>query len=229
MTAPVLKRIVPSDLLDPEDESIVWVSSFDALGYIASPGIRLAVLPRTVPPALARGLASTPPAALPQLRHTVSVSDLGGLPSLLAGEDKEKTRPEAASIAPLAADIVQLVRAFAAALGLTAVRIRLERVENDACRLFHADYVAARLIATYLGPTTQYLPEFALRRAGLGLGCNDGICRDSAAIRSVPPGAVAVFKGARGPEGLAGAAVHRSPPLSRRGQSRYVLVVDESA
>ena len=35
----------------------------------------------------------------------------------------------------------------------------LEVVRTDSCRKFHADYVTARLITTYLGEGTQWLDE----------------------------------------------------------------------
>lgn len=96
--------------------------------------------------------------------------------------------------------------------------IRLEIVEDDACRRFHADYVTVRLICTYFGPGTEWLSEeqATAQRAGAPLaGC---------AIQSLATGHVGLFKGrVWAPDG---AIIHRSPPISGTGAKRLVLVVN---
>jgi hypothetical protein len=126
----------------------------------------------------------------------------------------------------LGAGLAGLAEAFAAALGEPELDIRLEHVTHDSCRLFHVDFVPARLIATLVGPGTEYLPERAVRRDGLGKGNNRRICRDWAAVRRVPMGAAGLFRGALNVTGIAGAAVHRSPPIAGRGLIRYVAVIE---
>lgn len=105
-----------------------------------------------------------------------------------------------------------------------ALRVRIERCEDDSCRLFHVDRTALRLICTYLGPGTQWLPEGAFVRGALGCGCNNHV-RDWTVLQQLAPGQVAVMKG-EGYRGNAGRGlVHRSPPASPR-HPRVVLVVD---
>lgn len=107
----------------------------------------------------------------------------------------------------LAEDIGLLARRHAGLTGEDRLRLRLDVIETDACRRFHADFVTLRLLCTYVGPGTQW-------------------CRADAidAVRDVPTGAVGVFKGRLllDPPPL----LHRSPPISASGERRLVLAID---
>lgn len=118
----------------------------------------------------------------------------------------------------LATDIAALARTLADIVERDTVAIRLEVIETDACRRFHADYVTARLICTYVGPATQWLADAdaaALR---------DGTDLDQLSIRQLGTGDVAIFKGREWSPDRP--IVHRSPPIVDTGQQRLVLVVD---
>lgn len=117
----------------------------------------------------------------------------------------------------LAHDIGELAGRFAALLRIERVAIRLEVVETDACRRFHADYVAVRLICTYTGPGTQWLANDDA--AALAPGAEP----PAATIRSIATGDVALFKGRDRSDTP---IVHRSPPIVGTGARRLVLVID---
>lgn len=205
------------------DPGIVRCGDASGLARIGDPSVRLVIWRRTPTPALAAALAATETEALPEaclrVAPAAARATLRGLFAAGAGR---------APLRRLADDVAELAGHFAAALGIANVHIRLERLANDACSLFHVDNVPARLITTYIGPATEYLPETATNRAGLGKGRNDRICRDTRAIRRVPAGAVGLFKGARSAGGPAAAAVHRSPPIEAAGAMRYLLVIDDA-
>ena len=115
--------------------------------------------------------------------------------------------------AALAADVAMLCRRHGDLLGSTQVALRLEVVESDACRKFHADYVTLRMISTYMGRGTQWL------------AADD---RDDAqAIREITPGTVAIFKGRRLLDDPP--ILHRSPPIAASGDKRLLLVVDPAS
>lgn len=112
-------------------------------------------------------------------------------------------------------DIADLIRTFTGIVGLGSVDVRLETVRGDACWKFHRDQVAFRLICTYSGPGTQYVPPDCSRQAIAQQ-------RDYAGpLAMIETGAVAIFKGAQasGHDGI----VHRSPPIRGSGQSRLML------
>lgn len=107
----------------------------------------------------------------------------------------------------LAGDIGELVRRHAALTGEDCLRLRLEVIETDACRRFHADFVTLRLLCSYVGPGTQWCRADAA----------DAICE-------VPSGAVGVFKGRLLLEPPT--ILHRSPPIVATGERRLVLAID---
>jgi len=111
---------------------------------------------------------------------------------------------------PLAADILRLASSFAALMRVPDIRLRLERIETDACRKWHLDYTDLRLVATYGGPGTQ----FRLSEAN--------------PIEQVATGAIALFKGRRFGPGHC-LIEHRSPPIAGTGVRRLVLVIDTPA
>lgn len=115
-------------------------------------------------------------------------------------------------------DIADLVRVFADLVGLQCVDVRLETVRGDACWKFHVDRVAFRLICTYSGPGTQYVPPEFGRQAVAQQRDYDG------PLAMIGTYDVAVFKGAEasGHDGI----VHRSPPILGSGQSRLMLCLN---
>ena len=116
---------------------------------------------------------------------------------------------------PFKHEITDLVRMFADIAGLRSVDVRLETVKGDACWKFHVDRVAFRLICTYSGPGTQYVPPDFGRQAIAQQRDYTG------PLGIVETYDVAIFKGAEasGHDGI----VHRSPPIRGSGQSRLLL------
>lgn len=117
--------------------------------------------------------------------------------------------PEGPDRLALRQAIATLAHRFAGMLGCPGVRIRLEVVDNDACRKFHTDAVVARLLMTLYGPGTQWIEAHAPGR-----------------IHQISAGDVAIFKGrlwAEEPRIL-----HRSPPIARTGDIRLLLAIDPS-
>jgi hypothetical protein len=59
----------------------------------------------------------------------------------------------------LASDVTLLATRFAEVMAVNAVRVRVERVDSNACKKVHADYTDVRLITTYAGPGTDIAPH----------------------------------------------------------------------
>lgn len=201
-------------LAEPVRASIDHVASGDdiaILDAIHHEAVNLAIWQRRVTPPL--------PAAhcwlgIDDIGFTTPVSDIDAtLQIALTDADYPSD-----CVAALVADMNVLAHIVAQIAGCDAVSIRLEIVETDACRRFHADHVTVRLITTYAGRGTQWLSDAdaaALRR---------GVDLADLRIRSLAPGEVALFKGLRwAPDG---AIVHRSPPIAAIGEQRLVLVID---
>jgi hypothetical protein len=133
--------------------------------------------------------------------------------------------------ARLEADVRRWLELFCAITGATKVRASFGLVMDDKCRRFHADFIALRLLCTYTGPGTEWLPQEAVDQEALGrpFACpyeaNESIVRDARAIRRARPFDVLVLKGEAYPGAHGRGLVHRSPPLGDTGQRRIVLTL----
>lgn len=129
----------------------------------------------------------------------------------------------------LEADLRKLIRRFARLACSLRVKTSFGVVETNACRKLHADWVPLRLLCTYAGPGTEWVPNHAVRRDAMvePLPCPDAanaaIVPDPAAIRRVAVGDVIVMKGENYPGNAGRGAVHRSPPVESTGERRLVL------
>ncbi len=136
----------------------------------------------------------------------------------------------AASAGALVRDILNLTALFGRIAGTRHPRVRLERVEDSGCALFHADSLRLRLLCTYSGPGTEWLGNEDVNWNELGLRgraieeANAAIVRDTAVIRRISTGAVGIFSG-RGREDVR-PLVHRSAPLARGDRFRLRLCID---
>lgn len=108
--------------------------------------------------------------------------------------------------------------------GSQQIRIRLERINDHGCRLFHVDHIPFRLICTWHGAGTQWLPEHAVARDQLGTGSNQHVL-DWQAVEQIPSGAVAAMKGNTWPGEHGRGLIHRSPPACN-DQPRLIMAVD---
>lgn len=115
------------------------------------------------------------------------------------------------------ADVTWLVSAYSCLLGAHRVGLRIRALTSPMCPRFHVDNVPLRLITTYAGPGSEFLPEQAVARAALSTG-NAAVDK----VMRLNTGDVALFKGERW-EGNEGAGVvHRSPS----GPPRLLLTLD---
>ncbi len=128
----------------------------------------------------------------------------------------------------LTTDIATLLARFAHVADARRLRVSFGAVRTDQCRKFHVDYVQYRLVTTYVGPGTEWVPDEAVRREALDhppdcpCDANKEIVRDASAIRHAVPGDVLMMKGGR--HATHRGAVHRSPPIEGTGRVRVVLI-----
>ena len=110
----------------------------------------------------------------------------------------------------LSQDVQTLAEQVTAIDRTERLRLRLEKVDDDACRKMHIDSVVARLICTYRGPGTVL-----------------GVQTQMAEIeQSVPTGAPILFKGKLWPSDPPPSLRHRSPRIEGSGLTRLVLVLE---
>ncbi len=128
-------------------------------------------------------------------------------------------------------DMAGLVDLFCRLFELKHARLRLTTLDRVMCPRFHVDRVPCRLVTTYIGCSTQWLPHQAVDRTKLGKGNNglpdelSGIFRSTEDIRQLTNGDVALLKGSLWKGGELRGLVHRSP-TPRPGESRLLFTLD---
>ncbi len=138
----------------------VFGARLDALGEITRPDVNLAVWNRPLPPGIGPGCARLAAAA----------------PFRAAAEGSpEEVVAAVADVLPgnppfgLLLDLHELSLCFALLTGHETVQLRLCGIDGDSCKRFHADAVGLRLLCTYHGAGTEWLP-LAGAAAARGLG-----------------------------------------------------------
>lgn len=196
---------------------VVLCRSAAGLSAVCRPGVTLALWRRSLPEGLAVQLARLGQTDLPSFRLATTPDDAEG--------DLAAAMPSARRIAgPLLGDIAGLVRLYADIIGCSGVLLRLDSVAGDGCRFFHADHVGLRLLCTYQGAGTQWLPDDAANRPALGQGDNDAVLADPHRLQAFGAGHVGLLKGESWPGNRGRGLVHRSPPAT--GRPRLLLCLD---
>lgn len=183
--------------------------------------INIAILRRRVPHAVQAGAQ-----ALCQAERALSFSWLGAPGDALRTELLHRL-PSRGACGALIEDIVTLAEAVAYLFDTDNVGLRLRRLEEAMCPRFHCDNLPVRLVTTYHGPGSEWLPEWAVNRQGLGAPRPDKpqTIADPAAVQRLETGDLALFKGSGWVGNEERGAVHRSPALED-GQQRLLLTLD---
>lgn len=187
------------------------------LRAIHDPAVTLAIWQRRLPPALVRGIDRFTVADWPGVRLATTADTVRGD----LGRTAARHLP-----APMAADIARMVRLYAGMVATRTVALRLDAVADDGCAYFHVDHVGVRLLCTYRGAGTLWLPDDAVNRTALGTGNNDAVSAGPGRVRSLATGHVALAKGEAWPGNRGRGLVHRSPPADAKGPPRLLLVLD---
>jgi hypothetical protein len=136
---------------------MVFTHQIKQFRKIADEEVQLVVWRRESMPAFMTALAdpNLPAYVLPKFLRTV---EPGNLKPML----KSKTVKLAKAIGKeftndLIDDICSLTKAFAAALKVERVSVKLEHFGDNGCQFWHQDSVPYRLVATYRGPCTEWV------------------------------------------------------------------------
>ena len=133
----------------------------------------------------------------------------------------------------LGKNIAELVDMFCCLFDLKQAGLRMTVLRDSMCPKFHVDHVPCRLVTTYQGVGTQWLPHHLVNRDKLGMGSaglpdhESGIYADPGDIQSIACGEVALLKGETWQGNQHAGMVHRSPPIPE-GESRLLLTLDFS-
>lgn len=204
-------------------------SSISVLAEVARRDVNLVVWTRRLGASLADGAA----------RHA-ETSDVHVTGRLVKRSDGVEGLDQLASGVPtgpfrraLARDVSRLATRLMRIGAVAEVRFAFGVIATDQCRRFHEDYVRLRLITTYAGPATEWVPETAVDRSGAlafpehRLSSHSGAHFEERSVRRAAAGDVLLLKGNQHEHGAPG-AIHRSPPLERSGKRRVLLTLTAS-
>lgn len=189
------------------------------LRAILEPQVTLAVWERCLPSGIAAGLDRTPAAGWPSLRVETTAASVRG--------DLAAAWPDPLPDG-LTADVVHLVGLYADLTAARKLAVRLETVAGHGCRYFHADNIGIRLLCTYRGAGTLWVPDDAVDRSALGRGDNAAVAPDPSRVRALACGHVGLLKGEAWPGNRGRGLVHRSPPADPRHGPRLLLCLDHA-
>lgn len=128
-------------------------------------------------------------------------------------------------------DIAELVDMFCYLFELKEAGMRLKVLDRAMCPKFHVDKVPCRLVTTYQGMATEWLPHELVDQTKLGWGCNglpdseSGLYQSESDIQQLDCGDVALIKGTLWGGNENAGLVHRSPELIAN-EKRLILTLD---
>jgi hypothetical protein len=184
---------------------------------VQRPAVNLAVWHRELAPPL----TGTSLHGLMQAAPFTAVAE--GSPTAVASLLAE--RLPAPAPADLLLDLTDLALVFGALDGSRSVRVRLEALTHDGCCRWHADAIGLRMLCTYHGPGTEWLPLQG------GAPAARALPRDTpppCAAARLATGAVAVLKGEAYPGNAGNGCIHRSPPAGAGPRARLLLCIDQT-
>ena len=124
-----------------------------------------------------------------------------------------------------------LVEMFCTLFELKSVGLRLAKLDKAMCPKFHVDHIPCRLVTTFCGVATQWLPDDCIDRSKLGAGSQNqpddvsGVMLHSSNIQHLTAGDVALLKGEGWYNNENGGLIHRSPAVAGNEQ-RLLLTLD---
>ncbi|WP_083923394.1 DUF1826 domain-containing protein [Amorphus coralli] len=178
----------------------------------------ITLLARTLDPVIARAIDEVPSEILPEMRAD---GDLEAIDAALRQGLADLRRWQPWLEAWLRDDVSFLARLFTELTDAPVLALRMEVIDDDACRRFHTDRVTHRLVTTYRGDGTQWVSP---RDSHLVV---DGRLEDDSACRRLERGAVGILRGSRNASPDAPAVLHRSPPVRGTDAVRLFLAIDD--
>lgn len=122
-------------------------------------------------------------------------------------------------------DIRYLLNEFQNVTSAPSYRILLATVSSNMCKKFHTDINRLRMLCTYCGPGTMWLPDEHVSQNVLrSTHSNQDEITDEVHIQQVQTGDVIILKGALFPD--ADPILHRSPSIEESGLKRLLLRID---
>ena len=126
-------------------------------------------------------------------------------------------------------DISNLTELFCNMFELKNVWLRMGISTKATCPRFHVDYLKCRLLTTYYGPGTEWLPNELIDRSKLKFNQKsstdqDGLFSSKTHIKQLATGDVALLKGELWSGNKGQGLVHRSPYYKQKYRRLYLTI-----
>ncbi|NRB50252.1 MAG: DUF1826 domain-containing protein [Saprospiraceae bacterium] len=126
---------------------------------------------------------------------------------------------------PLYEDIAEVLGLFEGTTKASSFRLLLASINTNMCSRFHTDINDLRLLCTYIGPGTRWLPDEAVdQKATRARGRKQEMVINEQLIQQASTGDLVLLKGALYPD--ANPILHQSPPIESTGENRLLLRID---
>ena len=131
----------------------------------------------------------------------------------------------------LSKNISKLVDMFCLLFEIKCAGLRLAVIDHGMCPKFHVDRVPCRLVTTYHGEATEWLPHNKVHREKLGLGSKgksdeqSGLYKSLDDVQRLNCGDVALLKGEEWHQNQNAGLVHRSPLIIAE-KPRLLMTLD---
>ena len=119
-------------------------------------------------------------------------------------------------------DMAGLIKAFQAVTKSVSFRVLLATIDNNMCRKFHTDVNHLRMLCTYMGQGTMWVPSEGVKEV-INTGKRE-LHINPNHIQQTKAGDVIILKGALYPDG--NPILHRSPTIEESGEERLLLRID---
>jgi len=203
-------------------ENIGFYLDQNGLGNIRQPGKKMTVWQRTLPNAMTHFLNGL---CLPMPRQQQFVWHADDDISLLLNPALASfSQSKCMGFKAWREDILHLLQYCRQLSPKQEIKVRLESVSSNGCRLFHTDKIGLRVLCTYRGEGTLWIPEHAIDRTRQDRSNNSHVL-DASAVESLGTGWVACLKGDAYPGEYDTGIFHRSPPAAIEAQ-RILLAID---
>lgn len=200
-------------------DHVIFVKNLKELNAIHLPNINLAIYAREVDQGLKDFIKGLDPDKLPSIHGSFNCHEIPGLlQNSLKGMTKNKR-----GLSLFIKDIKIITEQFSAIARKEFIRFNLYTVDNDMCKYFHSDHNNLRLLCTYNGKGTQWLPNEAWETS---MGRNPGRILAKNEVNQMDPFWVGVLKGEAYPDNAGRGIIHRSPPMIVGSKIRILMKLD---
>ncbi|OJH06945.1 MAG: hypothetical protein AOY29_04990 [Alcanivorax borkumensis] len=150
------------------------------------------------------------------LKHWLELSQLEGAIERMLPDER---------YGALRDDLVLLADMTACLFGVSGLGLRVTALQAPMCPRFHVDRIPVRLLCTYGGQGSQWLPFDCVDDQLLSPGSNQPLLFQQENVKQLEAGQVALLKGESWRDNPGAGVVHRSPPMSP-GQQRLLITLD---